>query len=262
MSSIPLSRVAVVGRGRLGSALARAVGSPLAADDPAAVAVLLAVPDDAIEAVAARRAWRPGMLAVHHSGAHGLEVLDAAAAAGAEVACLHPLQTFPDRANGSVEGVACAVTAAASADRARQLARDLGMAPFDLAAEAKPLYHAAAVAASNYLTAVEYLAERLFAAAGVPGAPFWALAEASLRAARDLGPAASLTGPVVRGDAGTLARNRRAVREAAPDLEEAYVALARLALRAAVERSDAVDRTAVALVLDAEAVIPTAGRAA
>lgn len=238
--------MAVVGHGRLGAALARAVDAApglVAATggfDADADAVLFAVPDDRIAAACGERAWRPGVLAVHHAGSRGLDVLAAAAAAGAGVACLHPLQTFPDRETGDLAGVACAVTAdPATRPAATALAAALGMAPFGLDAAAKPLYHAAAVAASNDVAAVIHLARRLLAAAGVPDAPIGPLARAALEAALLRGPVATLTGPVVRGDVGTLAAHRDAIAAAAPELWEPYRALALLALDAAAQRTDA-----------------------
>jgi predicted short-subunit dehydrogenase-like oxidoreductase (DUF2520 family) len=116
------------------------------------------------------------------------------------------------------------------------VARDLGGRPFPLDEDRRALYHAAAVFCSNYLVAVEAVAERLFAAAGVtePLAALAPLATASLDNALDRGPIASITGPAVRGDAGTVRRNLEALREGFPEAVPAYVALADVALDLAV----------------------------
>jgi predicted short-subunit dehydrogenase-like oxidoreductase (DUF2520 family) len=202
--------------------------------------VLVAVPDDAIEPTVVRlaeaAAFRPGAWAAHVSGAAGLEVLAPAAAAGARRLAIHPLQTVPDveAALDRIPGSMMAVTAEddeglALGDR---LAADVGAHPFHLADERRPLYHAAAVFASNYVVTAAGIAEELFRAAGVPdpGAALLPLARASLDNVGRLGPSRALTGPAVRGDAGTIERNLEALRAAAPHAVPAYVELCRLAL--------------------------------
>jgi predicted short-subunit dehydrogenase-like oxidoreductase (DUF2520 family) len=204
--------------------------------------VVLGVPDDAIadltRDLAAAGAFREGRVVAHLSGAGGLDLLAAASEAGASVLSLHPLQTFPsvDAALDRVAGAAFAVTA--GDERAEQvgisLARDVGGRPFVLADTDKATYHAAAVFASNYVVAVLGAAEELFSAVGVPE-PLEAmapLARASLDNALSAGPVQALTGPVVRGDADTVARNLRALAPS-PARAEAYAALARMALHLA-----------------------------
>lgn len=112
-----------------------------------------------------------------------------------------------------------------------RLARDAGGRPFRLPDDRKPVYHAAAVFASNYLVVVEAQAERLLRSAGLDTtvellAP---LARATLENFLSEGTAA-LTGPAARGDAGTIRRNLEALAAHAPDVVPAYVALARAAL--------------------------------
>lgn len=202
--------------------------------------VVVGVPDDAIEAavveLAQRGALRRGAWVVHLSGAMGLDALAAARPSGARPLAVHPLQTFPDVDGGiaRIPGCWVAVTAADEDGYAlgEQLARDLQGNAFRLADDARPLYHAAAVFASNYLLAATAIAEELFAAAGVPDplAAMLPLQRASLDNAERLGPAGALTGPAVRGDAGTVARNLAALATAAPHAVAAYVELARVAL--------------------------------
>jgi predicted short-subunit dehydrogenase-like oxidoreductase (DUF2520 family) len=260
--------VAVVGAGRVGTALAVLLGrtehrvvavagrkasraraatwlpgvpfvsAPEAAR--AAEVVVLGVPDDAILAVCARIADEGGFVegrsAVHLSGAAPLQVLEPARAAGARVLAMHPMQTFPDVESGIERLPGSHVAVTAWEERAyatgEGLAADVGAHPFRLPEERKPLYHAAAVFCSNYLVAVEGLAERLFRAAGLsnPVQMFAPLAEASLANALRHGPAAALTGPAARGDVGTIRRNLEALAERAPDAVPAYVALAGAAL--------------------------------
>jgi predicted short-subunit dehydrogenase-like oxidoreductase (DUF2520 family) len=260
--------VAVVGAGRVGTALAvllRRAGhvvtavagrdaTPARAERylpgvpvvPAVEAassadlVVLGVPDDALPDTALMLAetatFRPDAWVVHVSGASGLEVLAPVVAAGARRLAIHPLQTVPD-VEGALEripGSAVAVTADDEEGErlGERLALDVGGRPFRLADERRPLYHAAAVFASNYVVTAAGVAEELFREAGVPDprAALLSLARASLDNVARLGPADALTGPAVRGDAGTVARNLEALRAAAPHAVAGYVELCRLAL--------------------------------
>jgi len=283
-------RISVVGAGRVGTALAVlldraghqvvAVAGRDATPDRAATwlpgipvvpfedaagrgeIVLLAVPDDAIAPIAVglaeAGAVATGAWVVHLSGAAGLEVLDALAELGARRLAVHPLQTFPDVASAieALPGCWVAVTADDEDGSAlgERLAADIGARPFRLADDRRALYHAAAVFASNYLVATSDLAERLFAAAGVPEprAVMHPLQSATLANVDRLGPGAALTGPAVRGDATTIARNLDALTESAPDIVAAYVAMCRVALDIA-EREGRLDperRAAVEAVLE------------
>jgi predicted short-subunit dehydrogenase-like oxidoreductase (DUF2520 family) len=229
-------------RDRLRRHLPTAQFLPLDQAGPAAAAagvVVIGVPDDVVDRacrdLATAGGFRPGQWAVHLSGSLGLDALAGATALGAEPLSLHPLQTFPT-VEGGVErlpGSAVAVTAASEHGYAtgEALAREVGGRPFRLADAVKPLYHAAAVFCSNYLVAVEGLAESLFRLAGLddPLPLFAPLARAALDSALEVGPAAALTGPAARGDAGTVARNLRALAEHAPEAIPPYVALARAA---------------------------------
>ncbi len=233
--------------------------------DPAEAAalgdlVLVAVPDDLIGRTASSvaAALHRGQWVAHLSGAAGLEVLKPALEAGARRLATHPLQTFPDvqRAIDALSGCAVAVTADEEDGYAlgEALARDLGASPFRLADELRPLYHAAAVFASNYLVVTSAIAERLFTDAGVPEpvAAMHPLQRATLANVVRLGPHAALTGPAVRGDAGTVARNLESLAARAPDTVLAYVAMCRAALGVGVEsgRLPLHARAAVDEVLD------------
>ncbi len=228
----------------------------------AAEVVLLGVPDDLIEqtadALAEHGAVGASQWVAHLSGATSLGVLSAARSAGAEVMSVHPLQTFPDveGAIARISGSGIAVTAVSEAGYAlgERLATDIGGRPFRLADEAKPLYHAAAVFASNYLVAVTALGDDLLRRAGVsdPGELLAPLQRATLDNVAAMGPAAALTGPAVRGDAGTVARNLEALSEHAPEAIRAYVMLADvvLGLGERAGRLSPEDREAVEKVLD------------
>ena len=224
--------------------------------------VVLGVPDASIARVCAaladEGALRRGQVVMHLSGAFGLEVLEAAGSAGAETLALHPLQTFPtvESAIARMAGTPIAVTSSdeETASKGERLARDAEGEPFRLAEEVRPLYHAAAVFASNYLVSVTAQAESLFKAAGLPDPleVFMPLARASLENVATLGPEAALTGPVVRADAVTVRRNLEALRERSPDAVAPYVALADLTLHLATHsgRLSEEGRAAIEGVLD------------
>lgn len=228
-------RIAIVGDGRLGNALARAlrasadergaavtVAGPLGrgADGSGADVVLLCVPDAEIVMAAAQIV--PGPLVGHCSGATGLEVLEPHRAFS-----LHPLMTV------TVEGAAFNGVAAAvdGSDHdalavAEGLARLVGLEPMRVAPEDRAIYHAAACVASNFLITLEAASERLAACAGIERRQLVPLVRATVENWAALGGPAALTGPVARGDEATVARQREAVGERAPDLLALFDALA------------------------------------
>ncbi len=226
----------------------------------AAELVVIGTPDDVIEqtveALIAAAAVGPGTAVTHLSGSLGLDVLRAAGHAGARILAIHPLQTFPDvdSALERLPGCWIAITAGDEDGYVlgEELADDLEGIPFRLADELRPLYHAAAVFASNYLVTASAIAETLFDIAGVPdpAEAMWPLQRASLDGVERLGPAEALTGPAVRGDAGTIRRNLDALQRHAPELVPSYVAMARATLDLA-ERSGRLQPGSRAAVEDA-----------
>jgi predicted short-subunit dehydrogenase-like oxidoreductase (DUF2520 family) len=199
--------------------------------------VLLGVPDDHIQLACSTisTGLHRGMVVAHLSGALGLEPLASAAHWGVSPMALHPLQTVPDVDAGikRIPKCAFAVTARdeATARVGERLARDAGGVPFRIRSEQKALYHAAAVFASNYLAVSVGIAEHLFRASGVtePGEAYGPLAVATMLNVMHQGPAEALTGPVARGDVGTIERNLDALKQTAPEAIPPYVALARAA---------------------------------
>lgn len=270
--------VAVVGLGNWGTSLARAVSRSewalrevLVRRRPAARSALpvknwgqaaldaevvwLCVPDDAIEAACAelvrRRVHLRGQVVVHSSGVRTAAALQAARLAGARVAALHPVMTFPARRVVSLNGVLFGLETedAACRKRLRQLVRALGGTPFPIAAESKALYHAAGTMASplllSALTAAEEMARLAGLSPDVAAKMTTVLAEATLHNLRKRGPANSFSGPLARGDAGTIRLHLEALREH-PVLAGVYRALAQHAL----ERLPVKDRKAIRPLLE------------
>jgi predicted short-subunit dehydrogenase-like oxidoreductase (DUF2520 family) len=214
----------------------------------------LAVPDDEIYAVAGRLAEalpatrRPGApqpLAVHSSGLGSVHLLKPLFDQGVRVLCLHPLQTFAGEANAELlQGVPCAVTAHEERDLllGEELAGRLGMRPFRLADEQKTLYHLAAVVGCNLLVALESEAKRMMDEATGDGRGLdhlRALLQTTLTNLLDGGePAYALTGPVARGDVGTVRAHLRLLDRESPRLARTYRALSLEALALAAPRLD------------------------
>ncbi len=197
--------------------------------------ILIAVPDDALGAVAALLApAMRGGAAVHTSGARGPEALAALAERGVSCAAMHPLQTVcsPEQGVADLAGAAFLISGQGPARAwAESMVTLLGGRCLSLPDPARPLYHAAAVMASNYVTGLIGAAAALLGAAGVPArdalAALGPLARASAANATTLGPAAALTGPIERGDAATVALHWRALAAAEPALRELYRAAGR-----------------------------------
>lgn len=244
-----MSAVGIVGAGRAGLALARALeaagrtvhvfgrGEPVVLPPPVVV-VLLAVPDGMITAAARALPADGRHTVLHLAGPLGVEALaplrDRAAALGA----MHPLlglrgrATPPERFRGAVAALDGDDAALAAG---RDLAAALGMVPVVVRGPARARYHAAAVFAANYLVALAASAERLMTEAGLPDdvarRGIVRLMESSLDNVAQAGPAAALTGPIARGDADTVARHLAALGEG-PDAD-LYRSLGRATLRLA-----------------------------
>jgi predicted short-subunit dehydrogenase-like oxidoreductase (DUF2520 family) len=211
--------VNVIGRGRVGSAVAaRLEERGVALRDDGAELVLLCVPDAVIRDVARDLIPGPGWIA-HVSGGTPLAALDPHERRFG----LHPLQTFT-RARGpeQLDGAFAAVTAETPEARERgfELARLLGLKPFELSDDARPLYHAGAAIASNYLVTLHRVASELFRSAGAPPEALVPLMQ------RTIENGFELTGPIERGDWETVEAHREAIRATRPDLEPLYDVLA------------------------------------
>jgi predicted short-subunit dehydrogenase-like oxidoreductase (DUF2520 family) len=219
-----IEKIRVVGAsGRVGSAVsARLRERGVALVEDGAELVLLCVPDSAIAEVAG--SLEPGPWIAHTSGATPLGALDPHRRRFG----LHPLQTFTKRRGPEqLDGAYAALTAESveAQDAGFWLARTLGLEAFPLLDEARPLYHAGAAIASNYLVTLHRVASELFGAAGAPPAALVPLMR------RTIENGFELTGPIERGDWETVERHREAIRAARPELEPLYDVLAEATAR-------------------------------
>ncbi len=216
--------------------------------------LVIAVPDHAIEATAARVG--PGAAVVAHlAGSLGLAALGDRLARAA----LHPMVALPDPAVGATRlgrGAWFAVAADADAQPLiDRLVADLNGRAVPVPDERRALHHAACVMAANHLVALAGQVERVAELAGVPAPAYLDLARGALDAIGDLGPAAALTGPVSRGDWATIDRHLAAL----PDEERpAYLALAGQAARLAARDLPA-DLDLAARAAAARSSVPVAG---
>ncbi|MFI7587927.1 Rossmann-like and DUF2520 domain-containing protein [Spongisporangium articulatum] len=200
--------------------------------------VLLAVPDDAlpglVEGLAETNTWQPGQLVVHTSGRYGWRVLEPAVAQGAIPLALHPAMTFTGTSLDltRLTGACFGVTApAAVLPIAQALVVEMGSEPFVIDEEQRGLYHAALAHGANHLVTLVAQATQLLGQAGVenPARLIGPLLDAALDNALERGEQA-LTGPVARGDAGTVRAHLEAIRRASgpdQDIVATYRALAR-----------------------------------
>lgn len=221
--------IAIYGMGRFGRALSGALVAigrapqrtggrkdgpqALLAGLKAGTLIVLSVRDGAIEEVGNQFAalGRCGDYSfAHASGAHGADLLEPLARAGAAVGAFHILQSFPpDNGAARVPGSWCAVSGDKPlVSQLRSLARALQMHPFDIPDAARPAYHAAAVLASNALVTLLAAGRELLLGAGLPAESaekmLLPLSKGTLENVAAYGPEKALTGPVARGDAQTL----------------------------------------------------------
>jgi predicted short-subunit dehydrogenase-like oxidoreductase (DUF2520 family) len=240
--------VAIVGTGRLGSALAlrlRQAGYRVEkisrqsrrASAPSADLVWFCVPDSKIASVAgsfARFDWH-GKLAFHSSGVLASDTLSCLRAAGARVASVHPLMTFVKRSRPELKGVPFAIEGDRAAVRiARAVARDLGGEAFALRKQEKIAYHAFATLVCPLLVSLLRTSEEVAALAGISEREarrrMMPIVRQTISNYEKLGAAGAFSGPIVRGDLETLRAHLGLLRRA-PVARKVYLALAQSALR-------------------------------
>ncbi len=269
-------KIAVVGAGKVGSALALLLnrqGYPVTGvaskhitsanrvaqqlNVPATVkpeevtagaeVVFITTPDRVIAQVAAEinelGGFKPGQVVFHTSGAHAADEVGAARGSGALAVSLHPLQSFADvkMAMENLPGSYFALEGDQGAlPLAEQIVKDLGGKSFFIAARDKPLYHAAACIASNYLVSLMHFATGLYSRFGLSReeafAALFPLVRGTINNISQVGPAGALTGPVARGDGPTLAGHLEALNEVGEQELELYCKLGLYTVKVALEK--------------------------
>ena len=213
-----IETVTVIGAGRVGSAISARLAERGVEAEVNADVVLLCVPDTAIADVATGLAPGHGWIG-HTSGATPLSALDPHERRFG----LHPLQSFTrSRGSEQLDGAYAAITAETDAARevGFELARLLGLQPFELKEDDRALYHAGAAIASNYLVTLHRAAAEIFEDVGAPTAGLRPLMQGVIDSGFEL------TGPIARGDWATVDRHLEAIRTRRPKLEPLYRVLA------------------------------------
>jgi predicted short-subunit dehydrogenase-like oxidoreductase (DUF2520 family) len=235
---------------------------------PEADVVMITTPDgviaEACDQIAANDGFREGTIVLHCSGALPSSELVSAKKATAFIGSLHPLQSFaayPVGPVGDATNPFSGIIAAIEGDPqavvvARAMAADLGAEAYTIKTEAKTLYHAAAVVASNYLVALIDLAFKLIGAAGIAQKDAFnvlrPLIDGTLANIGRVGIPQALTGPIVRGDTATVKQHVEAIKDQTPDLFDVYQQLGRQTIAVAVAKGDidqdVADKLATALL--------------
>lgn len=215
---------------RLASQVARAhaVGSGQEVADVADL-VFVTTPDDAIEQVVAEIRWRPGRHVVHCSGVASVDILDRATRQGAFPGTFHPLQSFAN-VEQAILNLPGSTIAIEGAEHTRGVLKKLAEAVGGRWVELKPgdkvLYHAAAVIISNYTVALAKMATDLWAEFGVDTreatSALMPLLQGTVNNISNVGLPNCLTGPIARGDVGTITKHLEALEARAPSILEAY----------------------------------------
>jgi predicted short-subunit dehydrogenase-like oxidoreductase (DUF2520 family) len=200
----------------------------------AAEIVFITTPDDAIGTAVKEVEWKPGQSVVHCSGADTTYILEPARQAGARVGCFHPLQTLASvrQAIENIPGSTFALEAEEPLlTTLKEMATALGGRWIILKAGDKVAYHAAAVFASNYLVTLVKMSADLWQTFGVPTdqatKALLPLIRGTLNNIENIGIPQCLTGPIARGDTGTVNKHIETLYEKAPSLLSTYKELGR-----------------------------------
>jgi predicted short-subunit dehydrogenase-like oxidoreductase (DUF2520 family) len=191
--------------------------------------VFITTPDTVIPVVAAGTKWKNGQSVVHCSGADSTAILEPARQAGALVAAFHPLQTFAGakEAMENIPGSTFAIEAEEPLLTVlKKMADDLGGNWITLKAGDKAAYHAAAVFASNYLVTLVKMSTDLWKTFSIPTdqatKALLPLLRGTIHNIETIGLPDCLTGPIARGDAGTVSKHLQTIKEKAPDILTTY----------------------------------------
>lgn len=208
--------------------------------------ILITTPDDII-ANAGEKIAIPELIkdkfVFHMSGAGSLDLLDSVKKAGAIVAVIHPLQSFSsiDTAINNIPGSIFGITANKKAEKhARAIVRDLNGVPIFITPAQKPLYHAAACFASNYLVSLLNVVETIYESIGISNEnarrAYLPLIYGTLHNIEQRGSIQALTGPIARGDEGTIKKHIAAMNKIQPQYLSLYSSLGLIATEIAQKK--------------------------
>ncbi|MCX7983046.1 MAG: DUF2520 domain-containing protein [Syntrophales bacterium] len=211
--------------------------------------IIITTVDDEIEktcrAIAVNGGVKPGQKYIHMSGAGALSLLQEALERGAQTACIHPLQSFAsiEGAIASIPGSIFGITASdpSMAKWAQDFVRRLGGVPFFIAdGEDKTLYHIAACMASNYLTTLMNFVKSIYRRLGMDEdmaiKSILPLVRGTIKNIEDNGTVQALTGPIARGDVGTIRGHLSVLEKLMPDLLPYYCLLGLATVKLAEEK--------------------------
>ena len=220
----------------------RAVNSNQSVAD-AAELVFITTPDDAIAPVASEIQWHAGQSVVHCSGADSTDILEPARKSGAQVGAFHPLQTFASvkQAIDNMPGSTFAIEAEEPLlNSLKEMATALDGHCIELKAGDKVVYHAAAVIACNYLVTLVKLATDLWQTFDVPtqqaSQALLPLLRGTIHNIETVGIPQCLTGPIARGDTGTIKKHINALEKVAPAVLSTYRELGRQTIPVALAK--------------------------
>jgi predicted short-subunit dehydrogenase-like oxidoreductase (DUF2520 family) len=201
--------------------------------------ILITTPDDVISSACdeiADSELVKEKFIFHMSGAGGLDLLNTAKRTGAIIASIHPLQSFSsiDNAINNIPGSVFGITAGKKARKqAEIIVRDLKGIPVFISPAQKPLYHAAACFASNYLVSLLNVVESIYESIGISKTnarkAYLPLIYGTLKNVENSGSIQALTGPIARGDAGTIEKHLAAIAKTQPQYSSLYCILGLIA---------------------------------
>jgi predicted short-subunit dehydrogenase-like oxidoreductase (DUF2520 family) len=207
---------------------------------------IITTSDDQIKSVceALSHYIKPGSIVIHMSGAGGLDLLASATVAGAKTGSIHPLQTFSDvkTAIDCLPGTVYGITIDQDLqDWSDKLVTSIGGIPFFIDDQNRALYHAAACIVSNYFVSLIYMAEEIYGILGLDAEKarhaFWPLLQGTFQNIERKGSVPSLTGPIARGDLGTLEKHLEAIKANIPALLPAYRELGKVTAEVALKKN-------------------------
>lgn len=214
---------------------------------PKADLVFITTSDTAIQGVcdqiAGKGGFRPGQIVVHTSGALPSTILQKAKGKGALIASAHPLQSFAD-AQAAMKIIPSSIFSIEGDQEAipplEELIKTLGGIPLPIETRHKPVYHAAAVVASNFLVTIAYLSYTMYEVIGIPqreaAQVLLPLIKGTVNNIEQLGPVKALTGPIARGDVNIIRGHLEALKELDPRFMDIYRSVSCLTVEIGIKK--------------------------